>query len=188
MNQADTISKLKSNDIGAFNELVSNWQDKVYNTAISIVQNPEDAEDIAQEVFVTIYERIQNFRGEATLSTWIYRITISKSLDHEKRKKRLKHGGFLRRIFVTREDDEPAHFDHPGILLDNKEMAATLFKALKKLPENQRIAFTLQKTEGLGNNEIAQIMNTSLFAVESLQSRAKKNLKDLLRKYYEQHL
>lgn len=186
MSQADTIFKLKTGDATIFKEVVDTWQDKVYNTAISIVQNEEDAEDITQEVFVTLYERIVDFREESALSTWIYRITVSKSLDHEKRKKRLKHGGLLKKIFSVREDDEPAHFDHPGILLDNKERAAVLFRALKKLPEKQRIAFTLHKVEGLSQQEIAAVMNKTLHAVESLQLRAKSNLRKSLKEFYQQ--
>ena len=187
MSQADNIFKLKSGDEAIFKDMVAEWQEKVYNTAVSIVQNPEDAEDITQEVFVTLYESIKDFREESALSTWIYRITISKSLDHEKRKKRQKHGGLLRKIFLVKDEDEPVNFDHPGILLDNKERAVVLFKALKKLPEKQRIAFTLHKLEGLSYQEIATVMNTSLFAVESLQGRAKNNLKSILKKYYQQN-
>ncbi len=188
MDQAGIILKLKSGDTSTFSEVVGAWQDKVYNTAISIVQNEEDAEDITQEVFITLYEQVGSFREASMLSTWIYRLTVNKSLDHEKKKRRQKHGGLLRKIFVTREDDEPVNFNHPGILLDNKERAVVLFKALKKIPEKQRIAFTLQKIEGLSNQEIAAVMNTTLFAIESLQSRAKTNLKSILMKYYQQNL
>ncbi len=188
MNQEDIIYRLKSGDTDVFNEVVNAWQNKVYNTAISIVQNEEDAEDITQEVFVTLYQRIDGFREESLLSSWIYRITISKSLDHEKRKKRQKRGGLLKKILFIDEEEEPANFDHPGILLDNKERARILFGALKKIPEKQRVAFTLHKMEGLTNQEIAAILNTSLYAVESLQLRAKNNLKDILKNYYEKHL
>ena len=188
MNQADIIYGLKAGDITVFNNVVSAWQNKVYNTAISIVQNAEDAEDITQDVFVTLYQRIDAFREEALLSSWIYRITISKSLDHEKRKKRQKRGGLLKKIFFMQEEEEPANFEHPGILLDNKEQAKILFGALKKIPEKQRVAFTLHKMEGLSYQQIAAIMNASLYSIESLQVRAKNNLKKILQKYYEQHL
>ncbi|MEO7524404.1 MAG: RNA polymerase sigma factor [Ferruginibacter sp.] len=188
MNQADTIFKLKSGDTAIFNVVVEAWKEKIYNTAISIVQNEQDAEDIAQEVFVTLYERIADFKENAALSTWLYRITVSKSLDHEKRKKRKKHGGLLRKIFLSGAEDETANFDHPGILLDNKERASVLFNALKKLPEKQRVAFTLHKIEGLSYQEISAVMDTTLFAVESLQARAKNNLRNILKAYYEQHL
>jgi RNA polymerase sigma factor (sigma-70 family) len=78
----------------------------------------------------------------------------------------------------------PIEFNHPGVLLDNKEKAGVLFKALQKIPNNQRIAFTLNKIEGLNNQEIAEIMNTSFYAVESLLARAKTNLQKKLKNYY----
>ena len=188
MNQPDIIVRLKQGDKTVYTEVVEQWQHMIYNTALSIVQNEEDAEDITQDVFVALYERIQDFREESTLSTWLYSITVRKALDLEKRKSRQKRGGFLQKIFAVKESEEPVNFNHPGILLDNKENATVLFKALKKLPDKQRIAFTLHKMEGLSYQQIAAIMDTSLYAIESLQVRAKNNLKKILSDYYEQHL
>lgn len=160
----------------------------IYNTALSIVQNTSDAEDITQEVFVTLYEKIQDFRKESKLSTWLYTITIRKALDHEKRKKSRKHGGLIKKIFAVKEADEPANFNHPGIQLDNKEMASVLFHALKQLPEKQRIAFTLHKMEGMTHHQIAEVMSTGIASTESLLVRAKNNLRKVLKEYYEKHL
>jgi RNA polymerase sigma-70 factor (ECF subfamily) len=75
-------------------------------------------------------------------------------------------------------------FHHPGVALDKRETSAILFKAIKKLPENQQIAFILNKVEGLSYQEVAEIMNTSLSAVESLLHRARTNLKEILKKFY----
>jgi len=187
LDQPELIEKLQRGDKTVYTEVVERWQHMIYNTAVSIVQNEEDAEDITQDVFITLYEHIGDFRQEAALSTWLYSITIRKALDHEKKKSRQKHGGFLQKIFAVKEADEPVNFDHPGILLDNKERAGVLFKALKKLPDKQRVAFTLHKMEGLSYQEIAAIMKMSLYAIESLQVRAKNNLKKILKEYYEQH-
>ena len=187
LDQLEIIDRLKRGDKTVYTEVVERWQHMIYNAALSIVQHDEDAEDITQEVFVSLYEHIQDFREEAALSTWLYSITIRKALDVEKKKKRQKNGGLLQKIFSVKEADEPANFNHPGILLDNKENAAVLFSALKKLPDKQRIAFTLHKMEGLSYQQIAAIMKLSLYAIESLQTRAKNNLKKILTVYYEQH-
>ncbi len=184
MNHSEILSGIQSGDGTVFSGLVEQWQNMVYNTSLGIVQNEEDAEDITQDVFIRLYENISSFRQEAQLSTWIYRITVNLSLDFEKRKKRQKHGGLLKKIFSVRAEEEPVNFNHPGVLLDNKEKAAILFKALKKLPDKQRIAFTLHKMEGLSAKEVAEIMETSLYAVESLISRAKNSLKKILEQYY----
>jgi len=81
------IEQLKKGDESAFRTIVEKWQDMTYNTALGIVQNAEDAEDITQEVFVQVYQSINTFKGESRFSTWLYRITIAKALDHERRKK-----------------------------------------------------------------------------------------------------
>ena len=167
--------------------MIDEWQDMVYNTAVSIVQNTDDADDITQEVFIQVYQSISSFKGESKFSTWLYRITLSKALDHEKRKKRKKRFAFVQSLFGNGEEEqvEAVEFDHPGVLMEKKENAAVLFKALKQIPENQRIAFTLHKLEGQPYQEIATIMGTTLYAVESLMGRAKGNLRKTLKKHYE---
>jgi RNA polymerase sigma-70 factor (ECF subfamily) len=185
LNQPELIDRIKNGDRTVFKDIVEQWQKMVYNTALSIVQLDVDAEDITQDVFIEVYEKIDGFKGASLLSTWIYRITVNKALDFEKKKKRQKNGGLLKQIFAVKEIDEPVNFNHPGVLLDNKEKAAILFKALKKLPENQRVAFTLHKVEGLPYQEIAEIMETSLYSVESLMARAKIGLKKMLEQFYQ---
>ena len=186
MNQPELVIQLQQGDESAFRKLVDEWQDMVYNTAVGIVQNPEDADDITQEVFLQVFQSIRSFKGDAKFSTWLYRITLSKALDHEKKKTRKKRFGFVQSLFGKKEEEQLHHveFDHPGVLTERKERAAELFKALKQLAPNQRIAFTLHKLEGQRYQEIAEIMNTTLFAVESLMGRAKTNLKKILNDYY----
>ena len=187
MNQPELVEQLQQGDESAFGKMIDEWQDMVYNTAVSIVQNTDDADDITQEVFIQVYQSISSFKGESKFSTWLYRITLSKALDHEKRKKRKKRFAFVQSLFGNGEEEQAdaVEFDHPGVLMEKKESAAVLFKALKQIPENQRIAFTLHKLEGQPYQEIATIMNTTLYAVESLMGRAKGNLRKALKKYYE---
>ena len=187
MNDPELIIQLQRGDPPAFKRLVDEWEDMVYNTAVGIVQNPEDADDITQEVFIQVYQSVSSFKGDSKLSTWLYRITVNRSLDHLKKMKRKKQLGFMRGLFglTVEEQSQPAEFDHPGVLMEKKEKAAELFKALDMIPDKQRIAFTLNKLEGKSYNEIAEIMDTSLYAVESLMGRAKGNLKKILNEVYE---
>lgn len=184
MNEQELIQGLRKGDELAFKYLVDNYQDRVYNTAISIVQNAEDAEDVAQEVFIQVYRSIHNFKGESKLSTWLYRIATTRALDLLRSRKSKKRFGLLQRLFG--EGNEPLFelpdFNHPGIALDRKENAAKLFKAIGQLPENQKIAFTLHKVEDLSYQEISEVMKTSVPAVESLMHRAKQNLRKMLEK------
>ena len=189
MNQPELIEQLKKGDEQAFTKLVDEWQDMVYNTALGIVQNADDADDIAQEVFIQVYQSVSSFKGESKFSTWLYRITVSKALDHEKKKKRKKRFGFVQGLFGGHEEDQlhPVDFNHPGVELEKKERANELFNALKEIPDKQRIAFTLHKLEGQSYLEVAEIMNTTLYAVESMMSRAKINLRKELNKYYDKN-
>jgi RNA polymerase sigma factor (sigma-70 family) len=181
------VEQLKQGEEAAFKQIVESWQNMVYNTAMGILQNAEDAEDVAQEVFVQVFESIKSFKAESKLSTWLYRITVSKSLDHLRRKKRKKRFAFIQSLFGSDEKTaiEAPDFHHPGVTLDNKERAAVLFKAINQLPENQKIAFTLHKQEGLSYQEVSEVMKTSLSSIESLMHRAKNNLKKWLINYYE---
>ena len=185
-NEEQFIKALKSGDAAAFKELVDTFKDKVYNSALGILQNEADAEDTAQEVFIAVHSSIHQFKGESSLSTWIYRITMTRSLDLLRKNKRQKRFGIIKRIFGgdNTEIITPHSFHHPGIQLENKEKAAILFSAIEKLPENQRIAFSLHNIESLSYSEIAEVMNTSLSSVESLIHRAKQNLKKYLSDYY----
>ncbi len=184
MNEQELIQGLRNGDETAFKFLVDTYQDRVYNTALGIVHNAEDAEDVAQEVFIQVYRSIQNFKGESKLSTWMYRIATTRALDLLRSRKSKKRFGLLQRLFG--EGNEPMYelpdFNHPGVALDRKENAARLFKAIGQLPENQRIAFTLHKMEDLSYQEISEVMQSSVPAVESLMHRAKQNLRKLLEK------
>ncbi len=184
MTEIELIQGLRNGDEAAFKFLVDNYKDRVFNTAIGIVQNAEDAEDVAQEVFIQVFRSIHSFKAESKLSTWMYRITTTRSLDLLRSRKSKKRFGFLQRLFG--DDNEPLYeipdFNHPGVAMDRKENASKLFKAINQLPENQKTAFTLHKLEDLSYQEISDIMQTSVPAIESLMHRAKQNLRKILEK------
>jgi len=183
------VERLKQGEEAAFKTIVDTWQDMVFNTALGIVQNAEDAEDISQEVFVQVYQSVSSFKGDSKFSTWLYRIAITKSLDHERRKKRKKRFAFVKSLFGEESEViiHPPDFNHPGVVMDKKENAAALFQAINTLPENQRIAFSLHKVEGLSYQEVSEVMNTTVSSVESLMHRAKNNLKKNLEDYYNEN-
>jgi RNA polymerase sigma factor (sigma-70 family) len=182
LTEQELIQGLRQGEETAFKILVDTHQDRVFNTAIGIVQNAEDAEDVSQEVFIQVFRSIHTFKEESKLSTWIYRITTTRALDLLRSRKSKKRFGFLQRLFG--DGNEPLHelpdFHHPGVALEKKENAAKLFRAISQLPENQKTAFTLHKLENLSYQEISEIMETSVAAVESLMHRAKQNLRKIL--------
>ncbi|MEO5946911.1 MAG: RNA polymerase sigma factor [Chitinophagaceae bacterium] len=184
MTELELIQGLRNGDENAFRFLVTTYQDRIFNTSLGIVQNSEDAEDVAQEVFIQVYKSIHSFKAESKLSTWMYRIATTRSLDLLRSRKSKKRSGLIQRLFG--DGNEPLYeipdFHHPGVTLDRKENAAKLFKAIAQLPDNQKIAFTLHKLEDLSYQEVSETMKTSIAAVESLMHRAKLNLRKILEK------
>jgi RNA polymerase sigma factor (sigma-70 family) len=163
--------------------LYKEYSKMVYNLCLQYLQNTEDAEEVCQDVFIQVHQHLSSFKHESTPSTWIYRITINKCLDVIKAKKRKKRFAFLQSIFKENSLEikyETKEFNHPGILLENKEALEIVFKCLNLLKEEQKTALILHKIEKLSQQEIAEIMNLSRKAVESLVQRAKQNLKKLL--------
>ncbi len=188
MHETELIQALQNGNEAAFQKLVALYGDRLYNTVLGFLQNEADAEDAVQEVFIKAYQGIKNFKGEASLSTWLYRIAVTHSLDVLRKKKRQQRGGFLEELFGKKEDAFSApDFHHPGIAAEQKETATMLFKAIRQLPEAQQTAFLLQKMENLTQTEIADVMKTTEGAVESLLQRAKTSLRKLLEDYYQKH-
>jgi RNA polymerase sigma factor (sigma-70 family) len=179
LNQPELIELLQRGSEPAFKKLVEEYQDMVYNTVVSMVQDDNAADDITQEVFIQVFQSISSFKGGAKISTWMYRIAISKALDYERSRKRKKRFAFVQQLLGQAGNEEAGmvDFHHPGILLEQKESATALFGALKKIPGTQRAAFTLHKLEGLSYQEIAAVMDTTVAAVESLMGRARANLR-----------
>lgn len=184
MSEKEIISALRAGDARAFENLLDQFQDKVYRSCLSYLPNPQEAEDIAQEVFVEVYQSIHKFEAKSSLSTWIYRITANKCLEHLRKKKAKKRLGFLQSIIGGEiEEDKRAYlsdYNHPGAKLEAKEKLALLQKAVESLPDGQRVVITLFYFEQKSQKEISEITDKSISSVESLLFRAKKKLEILL--------
>lgn len=161
-----------------FELIYSDFADMVYNLSMNYMQNEKDAQDITQEVFIKVYQELDKFNEKSSLKTWVYRITINQCLDQIKKSKTKKRFGFTISLFGnSTETYSPIEFKHPGVLLENQEELEQLFNQINKLPEKQKTALILKSIEGLSQKEIAEIMGQSEKAIESLLSRARKNLK-----------
>lgn len=189
MNEQELVEQLKKGSESAFQQLLEMYQQKVFGTCLSFVPNREDAEDIAQEVFLEVYKSIQKFKGNSKVSTWIYKISTNKCLEFIRKKNTKKRFAFLQSIAGNEipldKTNFYTEFNHPGVLLENKEKIAIIYKAINTLPENQRIIFTFAKLDGKSYQEIVDITGKSLSSVESILFRAKKNLKEKLAYFYE---
>jgi RNA polymerase sigma factor (sigma-70 family) len=131
--ESELITLLISGDEKAFKVLFDNYKSMVYNTASGFMTNASDAEDITQEVFLQIYRSIAHFKEESKLSTWIYRITITKCLDLLRKRKTKKRFAFIVNVFdkeTNKEKELFVNYEHPGILEENKELSKILFKQM----------------------------------------------------------
>jgi RNA polymerase sigma-70 factor (ECF subfamily) len=181
------INALAKGEAKALEKIYEHYSVKVFNTVISYLKNQEDAEEVHQDIFVTIYHTASSFRQESKVSTWVYRIAVNKSLDFLRKKNSAKRTGIFTSLYKKDSGDlayEPTDFIHPGIKMEQRENAKILFRIIDTLSENQKTAFILTQIEDLSQKEAAAIMNTSRKAVESLLQRAKNNLKNELEKLY----
>jgi RNA polymerase sigma-70 factor, ECF subfamily len=192
MTDSELITALIDRNEEAFRILVSNYQDMVMKACYHLLQDTQDAEDIAQDVFVEAFLSISGFRGESKLSTWLYRIAINKSKNLLRKNKWQSLVQRLERFIPGEKhpysDIEDTSATHAMLDMERSQEQQILWQAINNLPENQRLAFSLNKYEELSYQEIAEILQTTLSSVESLIHRAKINLQKKLVYHFEKSL
>lgn len=185
MNEQELIGRLRQGDEPAFRWLVDRLSSRIHYTVLNILQDPDDAEDALQETFIQVYESMDGFKGESSLSTWVHKIAIRKALEKlRKRKTRQRLQSFIPWWMPNEKRSVDIGSLNPGIAAENKEKATALYKAIAQLPEKQQLAFTLIRLQGMKHEEATEIMGLGIKAIESLLSRAKENLKKNLEQYY----
>ncbi|MGE5342204.1 MAG: RNA polymerase sigma factor [Candidatus Omnitrophota bacterium] len=185
------IDALKKNEPQAFRLLLQTYKNTVANICYRFLFNREDAEELTQEVFIEIYRGISTFRGDAKLSTWIYQLAVSKSIDLIRSRKRKKRFGHVLSLFGMEDSvpDIPEPNGHgPVDELENEEKGRIIREAIDTLPVNYRRVFTLSKCEFFSNKEIAEITGMTQSAVESIVHRAGKQLRTILYSFFEKEI
>lgn len=179
MTDTELVSKIKKGDMTAFDKLVEEYNKRVINIAYSLLSDREDALDAAQEVFVKVYKNIGSFRGESTVSTWIYRITKNVCTDILRKRRAAV-------ISLDNEDDESPRLEiadestSPEQVAERNEKIAIVRKAIATLDENQRTLVTLYDINGLSYEEISAILKCPLGTVKSRLYRARESLRKIL--------
>jgi RNA polymerase sigma-70 factor (ECF subfamily) len=151
---------------------------------MGFLHNKDDADDLTQEIFIQVYQTLPGFKGDASFSTWIYRIAVNASLNKIRKSSKSLFIQRLETVFGADKSHDvsiqiPDHESPENILIHN-EHREWVQQALNSLPENQRTAIVLSKYDDLSQKEIAAIMNTTEGAVEALIQRAKANLREKL--------
>jgi RNA polymerase sigma-70 factor (ECF subfamily) len=191
MTESEYIRGLKRGDEKVFREFVDTYQTSLLRLCMGFLHDEEDAKDIVQDVFIEVFQSVGKFRKEASLSTWLYRIAVNKSLNQIKKDRNRKlFAGInsvlpLKREAVSDIADESMGSDRR---IEKEERAKAVRKAIGQLPENQRIAFILSKYQDLPYSDISDVMGISLSAVESLIHRAKLGLQRKLFRLYKKNL
>jgi RNA polymerase sigma-70 factor, ECF subfamily len=187
--ERDLVARLKRGDEAAFEEVLRRYEVKVYNLTRGLMRNEGDAEDAMQDTFISVFRNIGRFKGDSSLSTWIYRIAVNSA---------------LMRLRKRRQDDKtvpieeymPA-FDetghrvavvpdwHPAVdkLLLDKELAGLLRGWIADLAPEYRTVFLLRDQEGLSNEEVATVLNLTVAAVKSRLHRARMYLRERAKRY-----
>jgi RNA polymerase sigma-70 factor (ECF subfamily) len=174
--ESDLTKRYGNSDLSLFEELVRKYQDRVYNLCRYMLRDPQDAQDAAQDVFLKAYKGLKNFRPEASLYTWLYRIAVNTCLDYKRK---------ARRDALKNEplpEDLPWTEPFPAELYESLENTEAIQVALQKLPEKLRAAIVLREIEGLSYEEIADVLHASVGTVKSRISRAREELHRLLQK------
>ena len=190
MGEATLVEQAKAGDRAALSELVNKYSERIYNLALHILRNKEDAEDILQETFLNVIEKLHKFDGRSSFFTWIYRIAINASLMRLRKKKivfqKLSDDSDFQesiesRVFIDWSQD-------PSITVYDKEVKIQIDEAVNKLSDIYRSVFVLRDIEGLSIKETSTILNITEENVKIRLRRARQFLREYLSDYFEERL
>lgn len=187
--EADFVERLKAGESSAMDELVDAYSDKIYNLAMGLLKKEQDAEDVVQDTLLQVFEKINTFRGEAALSSWIYRIAINFAY--------MKIRKIKRNDYIPLEDYMPK-FEKNGMhqhpvsnwadkadnKLIRKEMRELIMGNIDKLAEKYKIVLVMRDIQGLSTEEVAEATGMTVPAVKSRLHRARLFLRERLACYY----
>ena len=178
----ERLRRFQAGDVAAFAEIVRAYQKRIVTLCRYLLGNAADADDAAQDVFVKAFKNLKNFRPEAALYTWLYRIAVNTCIDHRRRP-------FFLSLFRADDAGEGADAAVPALrseepspeqVVESQQAAEEIQRALKKLSPKLRAAIVLKEIEGLRYEEIGEVLEISLGTVKSRISRAREELKRAL--------
>lgn len=177
------IERIKQGDLSAFDELIARYEKQVYSFAYRMAQNYDDANDIASEAFIKVFQAINKFRGESNFSTWVFRIVTNTYLDKKKRSKAHLNVAIdeyveLDESSVAKQFEDPA--PDPLEMMEESERKDIILDAINQLPDYQRIIIDLFHLQGLSYEEIAEVVSLPIGTVKSRLNRARLVLRDIL--------
>lgn len=183
------IKAFTNGSLDAFEELLQRYQVKAFNLSMRFVKNQEDAEEVLQDVFTTLYKKLEGFEGKSAFSSWLYRIVVNASF-MKLRKRRQTPSVSLedmtpqaQQITMEKEDLLPERTD---ATIHSREIRESMQQAVQRLPEEYRSVFVLRDIDGLSNQEVGEILNLTVPAVKSRLHRSRLMLRKRLVRFYEE--
>ncbi|UMZ72559.1 RNA polymerase sigma factor [Natranaerofaba carboxydovora] len=176
------VQRCKKGQLEAYEKLIKKYENKVYSLCYRYSGNYDDANDLAQEAFIKVFNSIDKFKGKSAFSTWLYRVTANVCLDEMRKKKKTPIS-----IDKPQETEEgevyfnlPDQKYNPEIIAEKNDLKQLVHKGISKLPKEQRIIIILREMEELSYEEISEVLEISIGTVKSRLNRARKNLKEIL--------
>lgn len=182
LNDPVILGRFKNGDTSAFQEIVLAYQDTIYRLCFRMLGDHHNAQDATQDTFLKAYQNLKSFKPDASLYTWLYRIAVNTCIDYKRRS--VSESLFKR--FSNNEnsvEQEPSGSPSPEMLSESGQLAAALQKALGKLSKKLRAVIVMKEVEGLSYEDIAGVMDISIGTVKSRISRAREELKELMKEF-----
>ena len=180
------VAEFQKGSQDSFEELISRYADKAYGMASRLVRNPEDAEEVIQDVFTTVFRKVEGFEGKSSFSSWLYRITVNAAL-MKIRKRKQERAVLIEDVMPSFKDsaalrvNESQNADH---LAYRRQLGEALKDAISRLPEEYRPVYLLRDVDGLSSEEVGKILGISIPAVKSRLHRSRLMLRRRLAKLY----
>lgn len=185
----DLVERCRTGDRRAFRLLVERYERMVFHTVVTMIGDPVEADDVAQEVFIKVYRSIRQFEGQSKFSVWLYRVAVNQCLDYLKYRNRRPQAVSIDGIMRENDGTLEFLFMDPAPAADeayeDRQLQAAIRRILDSLTPEQRLIIRLKDIEGRSQEEIAGILGCPVGTVKSRLNRAREVLKDRLRPFYE---
>lgn len=186
----ELISDFRAGDVSGFEELLNRYSPKVYSLALRLTKDSEDAEEVLQDVFVTVHRKIAGFEGKSSFSSWLYRVTVNASL--MKLRKRRQESSTVHMEDVLHQVNEClsinlSDFPDAEQAAFRTQLLEVLDQAVRKLPDDYRAVFVLRDIDELSSRETGRILNLTIPAVKSRLHRSRLILRKRLQQFYSEY-
>lgn len=186
----ELVKQFRKGSLAAFEEIIQRYEAKVMQLAMRLTRNHEDAEEVMQDVFSTIYKKIDGFQGKSAFSSWLYRIVVNSAFMKLRKRKQSPTIALEDLAPQTKQaclEGENSHYERSDTITSSKEMRDVIQLAINRLPKQYRAVFVLRDVDGLSNNEVGEILQLSIPAVKSRLHRSRLMLRKKLQRYYDDY-